>query len=565
MGLSPVPNSIQSQAPLQREAVPGQNTAHAPSGSSLSPEPLEENGNAGTHHLKASISASERLNGVKRRLLQNPEEKKRGLSGVLHQISPVKKLSHHAMRFLTPEAVEFEVSPGKISRLRARGYSPEVSSSQSLAALSNSNAHSISPVPERGRQVRRVLFAELKEETESGTSTPEHPISPVESWSPDFARSFDKEEAELDFDEKEEMSDSDLFDEERAVTPEQEPPFGTPSTSLVKTPEKVKKLCNLLRKHDFFAGQLYGTSAEIVKEVTIAIQKREFSDTPHKRMSSRVVRKIYGSIAEHLIRENNRVAFHAKAFKLVTEEQPLLRSLANALVAADRSARFKVDELRAPKEVINVEHLTKADCRGFHFCPPGHPLENQLADVKRSDNGVYQGWFPVDPADPSGKKKCSTFFPLRSEEEMIDVVETAVAGEPIAMIGNRYLHSSPTEPYLIEAFKMGAVVKSAFPIFYFSRWTDEGSCHVIVRGEPPVSGKELLNKAKGAVLAYSKPGQDASRPNPIRYTVGEELLIEMAPLLSDLGVNQGIFIQFPQNCFTDLVDPELLAALCREA
>ncbi|MBS0651918.1 MAG: hypothetical protein JSR39_00145 [Verrucomicrobia bacterium] len=335
--------------------------------------------------------------------------------------------------------------------------------------------------------------------------------------------------------------------------------------SAQETPEKVKTLKRVISEYDFEVdGEPYGTPKKQIIAGIRALQE-ELSDTPVKKQKSTQSRVVHRLFADEVVGrdpEAEPVEFHAKAFEM-TESSPTLKRLFGAVVHADRTAQHKALSLPIPKEIINIKHLIEADKRGFHLCLFNDPMFTQLSNFQYSNNSVYQANFPVDQ---SGKLKSSTFFPLHGVDELVQVIHSA---QPIATIGNRFLCFVPDQPYLVEMYKSGAVIKSAFPIFYFTKWDADLHGHPIVRGKPLVSSNDLLEKARHALLEYSKPSMNPNPWNPIRYTIESDelwsdLIIDLAPSFPELGISQGIFVQFPRSLFEDLIDPEVLDEMSNE-
>ncbi len=337
------------------------------------------------------------------------------------------------------------------------------------------------------------------------------------------------------------------------------PPSTPGAKDSFKTPEKVKQLAQLFRDEELLnGGDLFGSPAKLVKEIIQLIRSpTKLTDTPSKRAYSTAVRKIYRDMS-CAIKGENPEDFHRNAFKLISD-QPLLKSLANSLISADRKAKHKAIDLVPPKEIINIEHLTKVDNqRGFHVFSPEDPVQELLTNKKISPNGIIYAQFPTDPLNPLGKKKCSTFFPPSKGEEIAEMLSDIFSSqEPLAKIANRCLYFSPNKKYVIEVFKEGVgVIKSAFPIFHFSPWISDEIDHEIIAGEPPISGEALLIEAKKAISDYANDFS-GKKNNPIRYiTEDDSLIIDLAPSLSTLGIAQGIFVQFPRNCFKDILNDE---------
>lgn len=333
-----------------------------------------------------------------------------------------------------------------------------------------------------------------------------------------------------------------------------------------ETPEKVKTLNRVISEYDFEVdGEPYGTPKKQTIAGIKALQE-EVSDTSVKKQKSTQSRVVHRLFADEVVGrdpEAGLVEFHAKLLE-TTESSPTLKRFFGAIVHADRTAQHKALSLPIPKEIINIKHLIEADKRGFHLCLLNDPMFSQLSHFQYANNGVYQANFPVDL---SGKLKSSTFFPLHGVDELVQVIHSA---QPIATIGNRYLCFVPDQPYLVEMYKNGAVIKSAFPIFYFSKWDPDQQGHPIVRGKPLVYSSDLLEKARHALLEYSKPSINPNPSNPIRYTIESDeqrsdLIIDLAPSFPELGISQGIFVQFPRSLFEDIINPDFLDEMCREA
>ncbi|MBS0651461.1 MAG: hypothetical protein JSR93_09905 [Verrucomicrobia bacterium] len=331
--------------------------------------------------------------------------------------------------------------------------------------------------------------------------------------------------------------------------------------STFETPEKVKTLKRVVREYDFENdGEPYGTSKKQIAEGIKALNT-DLTDTPNKKQKSTQSRIVGRLFAEEVVGQDpvsDPVAYHTKAYE-IAKASPTLKRLFGAIVQADRTAQHKALSLPIPIEIINIKHLIEADKRGFHLCLPDDPMYQQLSDFRHSYNTVFQANFPVNS---SGKTKFSTFFPLHGVDELVNVIQSA---EPIATIGNRFLCHVPDQLFLIEMYKSDGVIKSAFPIFFYKVWNPESLGYPIVCGKRLVAPNELLDKAKLALLEYSKPSLNSNRSNPIRYTIESNLIIDLAPSLPDLGVSQGIFMEFPRSLFQGLIDADILDAICQEA
>ncbi|MGE0669644.1 MAG: hypothetical protein AB7H48_02235 [Parachlamydiales bacterium] len=328
-----------------------------------------------------------------------------------------------------------------------------------------------------------------------------------------------------------------------------------------ETPEKVKTLKRVVREHDFENdGEPFGTPKKQIAEGIQALNT-DLTDRTVKRQRSTQSRIVGRLFAEEVVGQDpasDPVAYHTKAYEKA-ESSPTLKRLLGAIVQADRTAQHKALSLPIPTEIINIKHLIEADKRGFYLCLFDDPMYEQLSDFRHSYNSVFQANFPVDS---SGKIKTSTFFPLHGVDELVNVIHSA---EPIATIGNRFLCRVPDQPFLVEMYKSGAVIKSAFPIFFYKVWDPECIGYPIVCGKRLVTPNELLDKARRALFEYSKPSANPNPWNPIRYTIDSNLIIDLAPSLPDLGVSQGIFIEFPRSLFEDMIDPDILDEICQEA
>lgn len=379
---------------------------------------------------------------------------------------------------------------------------------------------------------------------------------------PTFETNFSDDDDYVGFDSVE--MNQDYFSSEESLTEAKANPllFSTSlqTPSALGTPEKVKALKRVICEYDFDKdGEPFGTPKKLFAEGISALNG-ELTDTPVKKQKStqsRIVGRLFEEeiVGKHLV--SNPIAFHKKAYE-IAESSPTIKKLVEAIVQADRSAQHKALSLPIPKEIINIKHLIEADKRGFHLCLPDDPMFPKLSDIRTAYNTVFQANFPVDS---SSRQKCSTFFPVHGVDELVQVIYSA---ETIATIGNRYLCRVPEQTYLIEMYKSGPLIKSAFPIFFYQDWEPNCFGYPIVCGEQLVLPSELLEKARSSLVKYSLPSANPNPWNPIRYTIGTDLIIDLAPSLSDLGVKQGIFIKFPKSCFEDLIAPDILEEMCKE-
>lgn len=233
--------------------------------------------------------------------------------------------------------------------------------------------------------------------------------------------------------------------------------------------------------------------------------------------------------------------YHKRAHCLVMRVEEL-KGLVGAILSVTRHAPSEQPARPLSKGIINIQHLIEPGSRGFHLCPVGHPMRSKLIDVRSSSNSVFQANFPVDS---SGKTKSSTFFPLENADEVVALIDSA---EMIAKSENRFLCRVAGKPFLIEIYKEGPVIKSAFPIFFHAE-CDLNEELSIVEGESPVTGMQLLLAAEKAIEAYNQPTLDPNPWNPIRYTIDDKLVIDLGPFLPHLGVSQGILVEFPRSFF----------------
>ncbi len=408
-----------------------------------------------------------------------------------------------------------------------------------------------------------------------------------------------------------------------------------PAKTSPETPMKVRELKRVVRDADF-SSALDKKTTNVVEEGIKEIRK--LPDTPNKRQRSRHSRETFDVLATNLSgtnRADNLVLFHTMAHP-AAESSPFLRRLVRTLVDVDGLAQHKALHLSPPIEIINLNHLIKADRRGFHLCLPGDAMWGKLTGYKYGANGVYQANFQMDGMS---KPKMSSFFPLEGIEELeqilqdllhrnafplqiytysldkiLDILqqaeemqvqnvdmladilqlpeeEKAEKSEDLSLIlhlaekrgqivgklveilqshesrthtGNRHLCSIPGVPYHIEMYKVGGHIKSAFPILYFGEWDSVQTAYSFYESAPSIPSHEVLSRAKKAIEAYSQPFLGAPPRNPIRHTIDAGLVLELGTLFPELGVPQGIFMQFPRDLFYDVVDADILDEIALE-
>ena len=329
----------------------------------------------------------------------------------------------------------------------------------------------------------------------------------------------------------------------------------TSTTTGAETPSPIKrkrvtKMIDALQARDPHSD----LSPYSKKKVDKGIRAVEtLPDSPKKKQRSVSACLTFASTFHSTTPEENRVEFHLKAHEII-ENCPSLKGVIGSTIKIYRNSTHKDTSSPPPTEIINIKHIVEADKRGFHLCLPNDPMQKKLVNKVYSHNEVYHASFR---AGPSHQLKHSTFFPLNSVDELVQVIENA---QLMAIEEQRHLYSVPGKDYLIEMYRDDATIKSAFPIFYFNKWDACKSGHSIVRGQAMIFPDDLLEKAKQAVSNFIEtPGTS----NPIRYQIKElggkngSVIIDLAPSYPSLGVSQGIFIEFPEQLFeTELKEIE---------
>jgi hypothetical protein len=218
--------------------------------------------------------------------------------------------------------------------------------------------------------------------------------------------------------------------------------------------------------------------------------------------------------------------------------------LASAIVDTDRIVQDRIFAQCFYGKRLNFKYLIEASRLGFHLCLPTQLSADRFFHIRAGINGVFQATFQIPHTE---LLKRISFFPLKEIDELIDILRRA---EPIASFGNRQLCVVPGQPYLIEVFRRLSMVTAVRPVFYFAKWDVCPYGHPILWDEHLISMHGLLGRAQEGLMKYHNPRFLGEIRNPVQYWVntdqGTDLVVDVAPFLPELGVNQGIFIQFPK-------------------
>ena len=185
----------------------------------------------------------------------------------------------------------------------------------------------------------------------------------------------------------------------------------------------------------------------------------------------------------------------------------------------------------------NIHHIIDPNKRGFHLCPPSHPMAPHLEGKVSSINGTFAASWP---SSSSSELKYSTFFPenIPNPDALLDFFEKC---EPIKGLqqDNRALYRNGS--MIIEMCENpDRTISTVFPLFRYidlsSDFRPLNTTYSIVKGEEP------QNKAtKEHLLAATVT---ALQNGPPRFDLAEagKHIVDVAPYLGIPGVKKGIYV-----------------------
>lgn len=316
------------------------------------------------------------------------------------------------------------------------------------------------------------------------------------------------------------------------TTPKKREAVRTPEAATEATPKKVKTLEALIPDLDP-ACDLTRKEREILDEGLEELAKTR--DTPeHKKRSNLALRMTSAGMkvlfTEGEIQDPNSPHFHRKAAEGLNNS-PWIGEILQTTSRLHHTAQHPVDE--KIQRIINLDHLTEFDKRGFHFCPVDHKDRPNIKSIILNPvTGVWCGCL---------QDKFSTFYPdwVHSKEELVRVINES---EFICCKDNRELrrvqHPSQEHSFYLEAYvRDGIKYQSIFPLFCHEQWQD-GRVYKIAETLRPITSIEALEAAQ-------KLGRSG-----IRFRNDQFVTIDIAPALDtkDL-IKQGIYFTFPLNVF----------------
>ncbi len=210
-----------------------------------------------------------------------------------------------------------------------------------------------------------------------------------------------------------------------------------------------------------------------------------------------------------------------------------------------------------PMLIIDIDHCTQINRRGYHFCLNTDLRFNDLFNYVRAANGVFQASFRFTENDGHEGVKTSSFFPpeyITSVNKLIEMIQNATS---IARSEDRSLCVYQDFPFKIEMYKSDFIVVSAFPVLYYAVHDVNLTSHTIIPGLPSFTSEALLAIAQRAFNNYNQDSVQ-NMINPVRYMINTDLVFDLGPYLGltlneedpQAAINRGIFIQYPSELFS---------------
>lgn len=315
------------------------------------------------------------------------------------------------------------------------------------------------------------------------------------------------------------------------TTPKKRHATATPPGSTQGTPKKVKDLESHIAEWDPTCS-LTRNEREIFDAGLEALAKTR--DTPIHKKRSNVATRIASTGVRALFTEGaaqdpNSPHFHRAAAEGLNES-PWLGQLLQEASRAHHTAQHRVPVKL--QKIINIDHLTEFDKRGFHFCPEGHKDRQNIKTFSMNPrSGVWCGFL---------QGKFSTFFPdwVHCEEELVRVINHS---EFICNSDNRELrlvrHPNEEQNFYLEAYvRNGIKYQSIFPLLCYEKW-QINQTYTISKG--------LTITSEQAFSAAQKVGNKA-----IRFSSDNFVTLDISGGLDTKDIiKQGIYFTFPDDAF----------------
>lgn len=261
------------------------------------------------------------------------------------------------------------------------------------------------------------------------------------------------------------------------------------------------------------------------------------------------------------------VNFHNHAFVELDPNQNIqLYRLYRDVYSCFHDTKNKSLNALAPTRIINMAHLTTQAKQGFHYCPP--EKLDLLFNIVHSTNGVFQAsFFRLDKKgkpclNDEGKplSKDSSFFPnesIPSEENLLTVILDA---KTVVRQDNRALCKVSGLAYRIEMYyKKNVFITSAFPIFFYAKYT-ENTNYRIIKNSASIPSSEILRLAQEQIRVCLQTGnaQRFIQYKILDSGVLEKIIVNMAPHLhlqqGAAKVEKGVLFKFPIQVLAPDVD-----------
>jgi hypothetical protein len=318
------------------------------------------------------------------------------------------------------------------------------------------------------------------------------------------------------------------------------------------TPEPIQKMNLVLGKPETYER---GPSPESEETLLDGIKALDNLDSSAKNSA---IRKTANICARTLFKNGPTDPSGHQTF------MALPREVKNSLQRLDRLyselPQQDTDEAKIlpPKCVIDLNHITGDDSKGgMHLAfNSSHPLYDS---VRNNDTGVICGKWDETQTDGTKKPKYSSCFPFNNIEETIKYAlspntKTIAIDEKKRLIGDEHLYCI-VYPRKDSLFNIKERFRSIFPLFYYGQFTGEDKDYSIASNMSPLKGTEILQKAKdivqSSILSFDRS------PNQLMFIQPESVILDIAPdFVNQTKVEQGICMEFPDNCFQDIQFPE---------
>lgn len=311
------------------------------------------------------------------------------------------------------------------------------------------------------------------------------------------------------------------------TTPKKRQAVCTPPGSAQGTPKKVKDLESQIPEWDP-ACDLTRRDRELFDAGLEALAKTR--DTPKHKKRSHVATRLASTgmralFTEGTAQDPNSPHFHRAAAEGLNES-PWLGQLLQEASRAHHTAQHRVEQKM--QRIINIDHLTEFDKRGFHFCPVDHEDRPNITHCSANPRtGVWCGFL---------QNKFSTFFPnwVHSEEELVRVINDS---EFVCCTDNRELrlvrHPNEECNFYLEAYvRNGVKYQSIFPLFCYEEW--QANRYYTITDTRTITSEQAL-------AAAQQLGKQA-----IRFRSEHFITVDISAALDTKAtIKQGIYFTFP--------------------